>query len=168
MGGARSCHEPVSGLLVREPRRSRSADEREELAVAGLDVARHEHRVAGDAAGLHPVLDQVDPQVQVAAHLDRTAEGDLAVALAEVQVTGGELAAVDEHRQEDPGAAGEVLDVLVAAVLPRRRGAGGLAGRLLGGWPSSEPSSALWGSGGKASGGSAAGAGRKISNLPQR
>jgi hypothetical protein len=52
-----------------------------------------------------------------------------------VQVTGGELAAVDEHRQEDPGAAGEVLDVLVAAVLPRRRGAGGLAGRLLGGWP---------------------------------
>jgi ABC-type multidrug transport system ATPase subunit len=51
---------------------------------------------AGDAAGLHPVLDQVDPQVQVAAHLDRTAEGDLAVALAEVQVTDGELAAVDD------------------------------------------------------------------------
>jgi len=30
------------------------------------------------------------------------------------------LAVVNEHRIEDPGALGEVLDVLVAAVLPRR------------------------------------------------
>ena len=38
------------------------------------------------------------------------------------------FAPVDEHRVEDPRPCGEVLDVLVAAVLPRRGGAGRLAG----------------------------------------
>ena len=47
----------------------------------------------------------------------------------EVQVAHGEVCAVDEHRVEDPGALGEVLDVLVAAVLPRRCGAGRLVSR---------------------------------------
>ena len=38
------------------------------------------------------------------------------------------FAPVDEHRVEHPGALGEVLDVLVAAVLPRRGGPRRLAG----------------------------------------
>src|SRR5699024_10742384 len=59
------------------------------------------------------------------------AEGDLAIALGEVQVTDVEVRPVHEHRVEDPGALGEVLDVLVAAVLPRRGGACALAGHAV-------------------------------------
>ena len=69
-------------------------------------------------------------QVDEPAHLDRAAERDLAVALAEVQVAHRQVRPVDEDGVEDPGALGEVLDVLVAAVLPRRCGAGGLGGRV--------------------------------------
>ena len=80
------------------------------------------------AVGVHAALDQVDVQVDEPAHLDRAAEGDLPVALAEVQVAHGQVRPVDEDGVEDPGALGEVLDVLVAAVLPRGCGAGGLGG----------------------------------------
>lgn len=40
-------------------------------------------------------------KIDVAAHLDGTAKGDLAVALAKMQVAAGELCARDEHRVED-------------------------------------------------------------------
>ena len=80
---------------------------------------------------VHPVLDQVDAEVDEAAHLDRAAERDLAVALGEVQVAAGELRPVDVHRVVDAAAAREVLDVVVAAVLARRHGAGALAADAL-------------------------------------
>jgi hypothetical protein len=67
-------------------------------------------------------------QVDEPAHLDGSAEGDLAVALGEVQVAHRQLRAGHEDRVEDPAALGQVLDVLVAAVLPRRRRPGRLAG----------------------------------------
>ena len=113
-------------LLARQ--RHRRAGEGQPLVVARVDVARHEDRVLAHAVGRHAALDQVDVQVHEPAHLDRAAERDLAVALGEVQVTHRELRAVDEHRVEDPAALGQVLDVLVAAVLARRCGAGGLGG----------------------------------------
>jgi hypothetical protein len=51
-----------------------------------------------------------------AGDFDGAAEGDLAVALAEVQVADGEFGALDVDREVDFAAAGEVLDVAVAAV----------------------------------------------------
>src|SRR5439155_13244552 len=54
---------------------------------------------------------------------DRTAEGDLAVALAEVQVAHRETGAGHVDREVDLRAAREVLDVAIAAVLARRHGA---------------------------------------------
>src|SRR4051794_30983992 len=96
--------------------------------VPGVDVARHEDRILADPVGLHAPLDQVDVQVDEPAHLDGPAEGDLAVALGEVQVAHGQLRAGHEDRVEDPAALGQVLDVLVPAVLPRRRRARGLTG----------------------------------------
>ncbi len=45
-----------------------------------------------------------------------------------MQVSERKVAAGDEHRVEDPAALGQVLDVLVAAILPPRRGARGFTG----------------------------------------
>lgn len=70
--------------------------------------------------------DAVEGPLQATAHLDRSAEGDGPVDLTEVQVPDREVRSVDEHRAEHPAAPGEVLDVLVAAVLPRWGGLGGL------------------------------------------
>src|SRR5215211_7891566 len=67
----------------------RDPDERHELAVARLDPARQEDRVGADPVLRHPALDQVDTEVDEPAHLDRAAEGDLAVPLAEVEVAAG-------------------------------------------------------------------------------
>ena len=67
-------------------------------------------------------------EVHEAAHLDRAAEGDLTVTLAEVQVAEGQIGTRDEDRVEDARTLGEVLDVLVATVLARRSRAGGLGG----------------------------------------
>src|SRR3712207_4498433 len=118
--GQRRVHVDVRVVAVVD----RDADEREELGVARLHPARHEDRVGGDAVGLHAALDEVDVEVDEAAHLDGAAEVDLAVPLAEVQVPTGEQGAIDVHRVEHPAAAGEVLDVVVAPVLPGRDGAG--------------------------------------------
>src|SRR5690606_18455771 len=106
-------------------------DEGQELRVARLDVARHEDGVVVDRVLLHAALDQVDVEVDEAAHLDGAAEVDLAVALAEVQVATGEQGVLHVHRVEDAAAAAEVLDVVVAAVLPGRHGAGALPGDRL-------------------------------------
>ena len=92
-------------------------DEREELGVPGLDAPRHEDRVRAHAVGGHPALDEVDVQVDVAAHLDGAAEGDLPVALAEVQVAARQLRAWHVHRVVDPRAPEEVR-VLGGAGLP--------------------------------------------------
>ena len=59
---------------------------------------------------------EVDPT----RHLDRAAEGDLAVALREVEVAHRELGALDIDREVDARSARDVLDVAVAAVLARR------------------------------------------------
>ncbi len=57
-----------------------------------------------------------------ARHFDRAAERDFAIALREVQIADRQAAAVDVHREEHPGAARQVLDIAVAAVLARRHG----------------------------------------------
>ena len=108
------------------------ADEGEELAVPRFDAARDEHRVRRDAVLLHAALDEVDAEVDVPAHLDGAAEGDLAVTLGEVQVAAGELGARNVHGIEDAAAPGEVLDVVVAAVLAGRHRAGALPADTLG------------------------------------
>ena len=80
-----------------------------------------------DAVLVHAVLDQVDAEVDEPAHLDRAAERDLAVALGEVQVAARQLRAVDVDRVVHAASTSEVLDVVVAAVLPRGHGARALA-----------------------------------------
>ena len=57
------------------------------------------------------ITSPLSPQLQKAAHLDRAAEGDLAVALAEVHVAHAEVGALDEGRQPNAAAAREVFDV---------------------------------------------------------
>src|SRR5215211_3732947 len=109
----------------------RDADERDELAVARLDPTRQEDRVGGDPVLLHAALDQVDAEVDEAAHLDGAAEGDLPVALAEVEVAAGQLGPGHVHREKHPRPAGPVLDVVVAAILPRRHRPGAFAGDLV-------------------------------------
>ena len=100
--------------------------------VVGLERAGLEDRVDHGVL-LHAALDDVHPQVEVAGHLDRAAEGDLAVALREVDVAHRQAAAVDVDGEVDLRAAGEVLDVAVAAVLTRGHGASAfLGGRLAG------------------------------------
>src|SRR5215218_2132582 len=80
----------------------RDPDERDELAVARLDPTRQEDRVGADPVLLHAALDQVDAEVDEAAHLDGAAEGDLPVALAEVQVAAGQLGPGNMHGIEHP------------------------------------------------------------------
>ena len=72
---------------------------------------------------LHPVLHHGQFDGDDACHFDRAAEGDLPVALAEVEVAHAEFGTGDVHRQERAAAAGEVFDVAVSAVLwpPRDR-----------------------------------------------
>lgn len=65
---------------------------------------------------LHSALDHGELDRDLAGHFDGTAERDLAIALREVQISRGELRALDVHGQVDLGAAGEVLDIAVAAV----------------------------------------------------
>lgn len=66
---------------------------------------------AGDVDGaLHsqvrqPVLEDLKVDGDDTRHLDRTAEADLAVALAEVQVADAELGAIHVHREVDLAAA---------------------------------------------------------------
>ena len=114
----------VTLFAVQRHRRPREGNP---FAESRVNRARHEDGVLGDAVGFHTAGDDVDMQVDEAAHLDGPAEGDLAVALGEVQVTHREVRAVDEDRLEDSGPLGEVLDVLLAAVLPWWCGAGSLA-----------------------------------------
>ena len=56
------------------------------------------------------------------AHLDRR-HADFAVALCEMPVAGREQAALNEYRQEELGAFGQLLHIEIAAVLARRQGA---------------------------------------------
>jgi hypothetical protein len=56
-----------------------------------------------------------------ARHFNRTTEGDLAVALAEMQVAYRKLGTGNVHGQEDLGAAGEVLDIAVSTMLRATR-----------------------------------------------
>lgn len=70
----------------------------------------------GGFAALHAelglaVLDDVELDGDDAGDLDGAAEGDLAVALREVQVADGELAALDVHGQVHLAASTQVLDV---------------------------------------------------------
>src|SRR5206468_6597893 len=108
------------------------ADEGQELAIPWLDPAGDEHGVRLQAVLVHAVLDEVDTEVDVPAHLDGSAEGDLAVTLREVEIAAGELGARNVHRIEDAAAPGEVLDVVVAAVLAGRHGASSLPADTLG------------------------------------
>jgi hypothetical protein len=77
-------------------------DERDEFGVARFDVAGHEDRIRCHAVRFHTALDQVDVKVDEAAHLDGAAKGDLAVALAEVQIATGEERAGHMHGVEHP------------------------------------------------------------------
>lgn len=70
-----------------------------------------------EAEILHTVLHDGELERDLARHLDGAAERDLTVTLREMQVADAELGALDVHWQVDLGAAGQVLDVTVAAVL---------------------------------------------------
>lgn len=84
-------------------------------AVMGLDGPREEER-GSHIEILDAVLHDGELEGDDAGHFDGAAEGDFAVALGEVEVADGEFGAGDVHGEEDAGAAGEVLDVAVAAV----------------------------------------------------
>ena len=66
---------------------------------------------------LHAVLHHGQLDGDDAGHLDRATEADLPIALREVQITDAEFRSGDVHGEEGPAAAGQVLDVAVAAVL---------------------------------------------------
>src|SRR5690625_2136604 len=110
----------------------RDPDEGQPLRVQRFNAARTEDRVVVHPVGLHAALDQIDVHVDVAAHLDGSAEVDLTVALTEVQVATGEHRSLHEYRVEDAAAAGEVLDVVVTAVLAWRHGPGAVPRDRLG------------------------------------
>src|SRR5699024_2850523 len=105
--------------------------ERQPFRVLGRGPARHEHRVLGHSVGTHATLDEIEMQVDETAHLDRTAEGDFAVALREVEIADGKVRSGNENRVKDTGSSREVLDVLISTVLPRWRGPGSLPGHTV-------------------------------------
>ena len=98
----------------------RKALEGEHAARAELrfDRAGEEDRgFAADHAELGlAVFHDVEFEGDDSRDLDGAAEGDLAVALAEVEVADGEFRAFDVDGEVDFAAAGQVLDVAVAAV----------------------------------------------------
>ena len=100
----------------------RDALEDQIVVVVRRDRRRLEDRIL-DAVFRHAILDDLDLEMQPAGHLDGAAEGDLAVALAEVQVAHRETAALHIDREVDLRAARQILDVAIAAVLARRHGA---------------------------------------------
>ena len=104
------------------------ARESEPFGVLRLGLLWHEDGVFLHAVLVHAALDDVHVQVDEATHFDATTEGDLAIALGEVQVTDGEVRAVDEDWVEHAGALGQVLDVLVAAIFAWGSGACSFAG----------------------------------------
>src|SRR5262249_42700595 len=109
----------------------RHADEGEEGRIPRLHRPGEEDGVSGDPVLAHAPLNEIDAEVDVTADLDGAAEGDLPVALREVEVPAGELGAPDMHRVVDARSPGEVLDVVVAPVLTRGHGPGTLAGDLV-------------------------------------
>ena len=64
----------------------------------------------------HPVLHYAELESDHACDLDRAAEANLAVALAEMKVANAELGPLDVDGEEDFAAAAEILDVAVPAV----------------------------------------------------
>lgn len=65
---------------------------------------------------LHTTFHDAELDGDDAGHFNRAAEGNLTVALTEVQVANAELCAGDVDGEVDFGAAGEVLDVAVSTV----------------------------------------------------
>ncbi len=103
-----------------------------EEPAGGGELGRQVVVVAGelevlDAAGGGPALVDGEADGQGRAHLDGGATG-LVVALGEVGVAGREQPALGVHRDVEPGALAELLDVDVAGGLPGRDGAQGLGG----------------------------------------
>src|ERR1700722_3359736 len=107
----------------------RDAFEDQIILVVRRDRRRLEDRIL-DAVFGDAVLDDLDLQMQPAGHLDRAAEGDFAVALAEMQVAHRETAARHVNREVDLRTARQILDVAVAAMFARRDRAGTLGGDL--------------------------------------
>lgn len=70
---------------------------------------------------LHPIFHHAQLQRDDAGDLNRAAEADLPVALAEMQVPNAELCTLDVDGEIDLAAAREVLDVAVAAVFGAAR-----------------------------------------------
>src|SRR5205823_15019666 len=106
-------------------------DEREERRVLWLHRPREKDRVGHLAILGHAALNQVDPEIDVAADLDRAAEGELTIALREVQITARELRAGHPYGIVDACTTREVFNIVVPAVLAAGHGAGALAGDLL-------------------------------------
>src|SRR5699024_2824740 len=104
--------------------------ERQERRIARLHAAREENRVC-DPVLIHPIFDQINTEVDVTTHLDCTAEGDFPITLREMQIAARELGAWDVDGIVDLRAAGEVLDIMIPAVLARWYGAGTLAADFL-------------------------------------
>src|SRR4029077_11803785 len=93
----------LAGLIDRD------AFEDEIILVVRRDRRRLEDRIL-DAVFGDTVLDDFDFEMQPAGHLDRAAEGDLAVALAEVQIAHRETTAGYVDREVDLRAPRQVLD----------------------------------------------------------
>lgn len=93
---------------------------------------------AGDEDGafhfqiLDPALHQRELERDDTRHLDRTAERDLSVALAEMQISYRELGAWDVHREVSLASARQVLDVAVPTVLGSAGDCAGAFGTDLG------------------------------------
>lgn len=85
-------------------------------SVMGLDRTRQEQG-ALHVQVLHAALHHGQFQRDDACHLDGAAEGNLAVALAEMEIADAEFGPGDVDREEDLAAAAQVLDVAVATVL---------------------------------------------------
>src|SRR4029079_16753953 len=107
----------------------RDAFEDQIVLVVRRDWRRLEHGIL-DAVFGDAVLDDIDLQMKPARHFDGAAEGDFAVALAEMQVAHREAATGNVDREEYLRASRQVLDVAIAAVLARRHGAGALGAYL--------------------------------------
>ncbi len=98
-----------------------------------LVVRRHRRRLENrifDAVLRHAVLDDIDLDVEPAGHLDGAAEGNFAVALAEMQIAHREACTRNIDREVDFRTARQILDVAVAAVLARRNGTRAFSSRF--------------------------------------
>src|SRR3981081_524332 len=107
----------------------RDALEDQIVLVVRRDRRRLEYGIL-DAVFGNTILDDVDLEVQPARHFDGPTKGDLAVALAEMQIAHRETAAGHVDREVDLRTARQALDIAIAAMLARRHRSGAFGADL--------------------------------------